>query len=72
MSGHRVQGGVSGVAAGLGIAILLQQFAVIPLTTLTLVLLPVGMALIGVAMGWPRGGASSATPTGGAGVTDAS
>ena len=55
MSGHRVQGGISGVFAGLGIAILLQQFAVLPLTTMTLVLIPLGMCLIGVAMGWPRG-----------------
>ena len=58
MSGHRVQGGISGAVAGLGIAILLQQFAVVPLTTLTLVLLPLGMALVGVAMGWPRGGSA--------------
>ena len=65
MSGHRVQGGISGAIAGLGIAILLQQFAILPLTTLTLVLLPLGMALVGVAMGWPRGArppASEAPP----------
>ena len=60
MSGHRVQGGISGAVAGLGIAILLQQFAIVPLTTLTLVLVPLGMALVGVAMGWPRGGTAPA------------
>ena len=64
MSGHRVQGTISGLVAGLGIAILLQQFGVVPLTTLTLVLVPLGMALIGLAMGWPRGGAPAAPGTG--------
>ena len=66
MSGHRVQGGVSGVVTGLGIAILLQQFGVVPLTTLTLLLLPIGMALVGVAMGWPRGAPPATAPSTGA------
>lgn len=59
--GHRVQGGISGFFFGLGLAILLQQFAVLPLTTLTLVLIPIGMVLVGVALGWPRGARSATT-----------
>lgn len=54
MRGHRIRGAVSGLVAGLGIAILFQQFAIVPLTTLILVALPVGMALVGVGIGWPR------------------
>ena len=53
-AGHRVQGAVSGLAFGLGLAILLQQFGVVPLTTVVLVLLPLGAALVGVGLGWPR------------------
>jgi hypothetical protein len=56
MKGHRIRGAVSGLVAGLGLAILLQQFAIVPLTTLVLVLVPLGMALVGVAVGWPRAG----------------
>lgn len=54
--GHRVQGAVSGLVFGLGVAILLQQFAIVPLTLLLLVLVPLGGALVGVGLGWPRGG----------------
>lgn len=53
--GHRVQGALSGVVFGLGLAILLQQFAVVPLTLVVLVALPVGGALLGLGLGWPRG-----------------
>lgn len=53
-AGHRVQGAVSGLVFGLGVAILLQQFAVVPLTLLLLVLVPLGGALVGVGLGWPR------------------
>jgi len=54
MKGHRVRGAISGLVFGLGLAILLQQFAIVPLTTLVLVLVPLGTALIGLAIGWPR------------------
>ena len=53
-AGHRVQGAVSGLVFGLGVAILLQQFAIAPLTLLLLVLVPLGAALVGVGLGWPR------------------
>ena len=49
-------GAVSGLVFGLGVAILLQQFAIVPLTLLLLVLVPLGGALVGVGLGWPRGG----------------
>ena len=52
--GHRVRGGISGAVCGLGIAVLAQQFGLGPLTLLTAVLLPLGMALVSVAVGWPR------------------
>lgn len=54
MKGHRIRGAISGLVAGLGIAILLQQFAIVPLTTLVLVALPLGMAVVGMGIGWPR------------------
>lgn len=54
MNGHRVSGAISGVVFGLGLAILLQQFGLVPLSTLVLVLLPLGWALVGLAIGWPR------------------
>lgn len=52
--GHRVQGGISGLLFGLGVAILLQQFGLVPLTLLVVVLLPLGAAALGVGLGWPR------------------
>ena len=55
MNGHRVRGTISGVVFGLGLAILLQQFGIVPLTTLVMVLVPLGGALLGLAIGWPRG-----------------
>jgi len=48
------RGALSGVLAGVGIAVLLQQYAVVPLTTLVLVGVPLGLALVGLALGWPR------------------
>lgn len=59
--GRRVRGAISGLICGLGIAVLLQQFAVVPLTTAVLFGIPVGMALVGIALGWPRGGAPGAS-----------
>jgi hypothetical protein len=61
MNGHRVRGGLSGLFFGLGVAILLQQFGIVPLTTVMLVALPGGMALLGVGVGWPR--RTISTPT---------
>ena len=54
MNGHRVRGTISGIVFGLGLAILLQQFGIVPLSTLVLVLVPLGCALLGLAIGWPR------------------
>jgi hypothetical protein len=53
-AGHRVRGAISGISFGLGLVILLQQFAIVPMTTLVLVLVPLGAALIGLAVGWTR------------------
>lgn len=64
--GRRVRGVISGFVCGLGIAVLLQQFGVVPLTTALLVAVPVGMAIVGLALGWPRGpraAAAVAQPT---------
>jgi len=60
--GRRVRGVISGFVCGLGIAVLLQQFAIVPLSTVLLIAVPVGMALVGLALGWPRGGASVSEP----------
>jgi hypothetical protein len=60
--GRRVRGVISGFVCGLGIAVLLQQFAIVPLSTILLIAVPVGMALVGLALGWPRGGAEPAAP----------
>lgn len=61
-NGHRVRGGISGAVCGLGMAVLAQQFGVVPLTVLTVVLIPLGMALVGVAIGWPRPAGSPVEP----------
>lgn len=63
--GHRLLGGVSGFAVGLGVAILLHQFAVVPLNV-WLLALPVGVMLIGVALGRPRVRTAAPVGTGGA------
>ena len=60
--GRRVRGAISGLICGLGIAVLLQQFAVLPLTTAVLVGIPVGLALVGIALGWPRRAGTPARP----------
>jgi hypothetical protein len=68
MNGHRVRGTISGIVFGLGLVILLQQFGVVPLTTLVLILVPLGSGLVGLAIGWPRRARSSASAgTGAAG-----
>ena len=53
--GRRVRGVISGFVCGLGIAVLLQQFAIVPLSTVLVIAVPVGMAIVGLALGWPRG-----------------
>jgi len=63
MRGRRVTGALSGAVAGFGIAVLLQQFAVVPLTTLLLVGLMGGLGLVGLALGWPRHGAAAPPPS---------
>jgi len=61
--GHRVRGPIFGAVAGIGIAVLLQQFAVLPMSTALLLGAPAVGALAGLALGWPRGGAGGpATP----------
>jgi hypothetical protein len=66
--GHRVRGACSGFVFGLGVAILLQQFGVVALTLPVVLALPLGMLLVGIAIGWPRrpraaAPAAAATPT---------
>jgi|GEM_PF-6291928 len=56
-NGRYVRAVISGFVCGLGIATLLEQFAIVPLRTVPLVAFPVGMAVVGLALGWPRGGA---------------
>jgi hypothetical protein len=61
--GRRVRGVISGFVCGLGIAVLLQQFAIVPLSTVLVIAVPVGMAIVGLALGWPRGGGAELVPT---------
>lgn len=52
--GHRIAGAISGIVMGLGIAILLQQFAIVALTLPVVLGVPLGLMVVGVGMGWPR------------------
>lgn len=52
--GHRIGGALSGLCFGLGIAILLQQFAIVALTLPVVAGLPLTMMLVGIGIGWPR------------------
>lgn len=52
--GHRVRGAISGFFFGLGLAVMLQQFGVVALTLPVLIGVPIGMLLVGMAIGWPR------------------
>ncbi len=63
MNGHRVRGTISGLVFGIGLAILLQQFGIVPLTTLVMILVPLGGALLGLAIGWPRGKQGAPQPS---------
>jgi len=72
--GHRVRGPLFGAVGGTGIAVLLQQFAVVPMSALLMIAAPVVGALVGLALGWPRGGSAAPvaaveepTPVGGDG-----
>ena len=53
-SGRRVRGATSGFVLGLGVAILLQQFGVVALTLPVVLGIPLGLLLVGIAVGWPR------------------
>lgn len=60
--GHRWRGSLFGLLAGAGVAVLLQQFGVVPMTPAVMVGVPVGTAMIGLAIGWPQlFGTASAT-----------
>lgn len=50
MKGRPVLGIISGLLFGLFVALLLQQFAIAPLTTLTLIGLPVAGVVVGIAL----------------------
>jgi hypothetical protein len=52
--GHRWRGSLFGAAAGVGVAVLLQQFGVVPMTPAVMVGVPVGTAMVGLALGWPQ------------------
>lgn len=55
--GRPVLGAISGIFLGLGLAILAQQYAILPLDTLTLFGLPGGLLVFGLILGLiPRGG----------------
>ena len=52
--GRRVRGSIFGLLAGVGAAVLLQQFAVAPMTPMLMIGVPAGTAMIGLALGWPK------------------
>ena len=54
-SSRRIRGATSAALGGLGAAVLLQQFAVVALTTPVLVGLPLGVGLIGLSLSSPPG-----------------
>ena len=45
---------IFGRLAGVGAAVLLQQFAVAPMTPMLMIGVPAGTAMIGLALGWPK------------------
>lgn len=57
--GRRVAGAVSGVALGLGVGVLLQQFGLVPIGLLSGVVMPVGFGAAGIGLGWPIGTAAA-------------
>lgn len=61
--GHRWRGSLFGLLAGAGVAVLLQQFGVVPMTPEVMVGVPLGTAMVGLALGWPQlfGSAAPAT-----------
>lgn len=52
--GHRWRGSLFGLLGGVGAAVLLQQFGVVPMTPAVMVGVPAGSALVGLALGWPQ------------------
>ncbi|GMU77530.1 MAG: hypothetical protein AMXMBFR46_03290 [Acidimicrobiia bacterium] len=58
--GHRWRGSLFGLLAGAGAAVLLQQFAVVPMTPAVMVGVPLGSAALGLAIGWPKAAAAAA------------
>jgi len=52
--GRRWRGSLFGLLAGVGAAVLLQQFGVVPMTPAVMVAVPVGTAMVGLALGWPK------------------
>jgi hypothetical protein len=62
--GHRWRGLFFGAAAGAGVAVLLQQFGVVPMTPEVMVGVPLGTAMVGLALGWPQLFGSAATAAG--------
>ncbi len=52
--GHRWRGSLFGLLAGIGGAVLLQQFGVVPMTPAVMVGVPLGSTLVGLALGWPQ------------------
>jgi hypothetical protein len=52
--GHRWRGSLFGLLAGAGVAVLLQQFGVVPMTPAVMVGVPAGTGIVGLALGWPH------------------
>lgn len=48
-------GAIAGIIAGLGVAVLLQQFAVLPLGMVTMAVPTLGLGATGLGLAWPRG-----------------
>ena len=52
--GHRWRGSLFGLVGGVGAAVLLQQFGVVPMTPAVMVGVPLGSMLVGLGLGWPN------------------
>jgi len=52
--GHRWRGSLFGLLGGIGAAVLLQQAGIVPMTPQMMVGVPVGTAMVGLALGWPQ------------------
>ncbi|MFA5885933.1 MAG: hypothetical protein WDA60_18925 [Acidimicrobiia bacterium] len=58
--GRRWRGAFFGLLAGTGAAVLLQQFGAVPMTPMMMFGVPVGTAMVGTAIGWPKAVAAAA------------